>query len=136
MPWTCRLPVRLRHTDAAGVIFFPRLFELAQDAYEALLDHLGSPLAVRLDGGGPLLPIAHCEADYLAPIRVGATVTIEVAVAREGTTSFTLEYTFRGEDGAELARARTVHVAVDQMGGRPVPLPFAVRQNIDRLAKG
>ncbi|HOX24274.1 MAG TPA: acyl-CoA thioesterase [Candidatus Krumholzibacteria bacterium] len=133
MPWTCRLPVRLRHSDAAGVIFYPRLFELAQDAYEALIDHLGAPLGPRLEGGGPLLPIAHCEADYLAPIRVGMTLAIEISVVREGKTSFTLGYVFRSEDGAEVARAQTVHVAVEKMGGRPVPLPFGVRRNIATL---
>lgn len=125
-----RHTIRLRHTDAAGLLFFPRLFEIVQDTLEDLMDATGSTLAERLAGDGPILPIAHCEADFVRPLRVGDVVTVEVALEREGERSFTLGFVFRDEGGAEAARAQTVHVAMDRRTGASVPLTDAMRMTI------
>ena len=80
MPWTHRQTVRLSHTDAAGVIFYPRLLEMAHEAYEVFLDALGQPLAGALASGEPVAPIVRCEADYRKPMVLGAEVEIEITV--------------------------------------------------------
>lgn len=133
MAFTHRLPVRLHHTDCAGVIFFPRLLEMAHEAYEALLDSIGVSLAEGIAGDGPLLPIARCEADYLRPMRLGMVVDVEVSLEREGRSSFTLAHRFLGADGAELARARTVHVAMDRASGASTPLTEDMRRGLAAL---
>lgn len=125
--------LRLRHTDCAGVIFFPRLLELAHEAYEALLDEAGVSLADGIAGDGPLLPIVRCEADYSRPVRLGDRLRIEVLLEREGRSSFTLGYRFTGEDGEERARARTVHVAMDRETGASAPLTDGMRAGLAAL---
>jgi len=126
----------LHHTDAAGIIFFPRLLELAHEAYEALLDALGYPLAEGLAADGPILPIGRCEADYLRPLKLGMTVAIEITVLREGNRSFTLGYAFRDENGTDMARAQTVHVAMDRRTGKSVELPAMVRKGLEMVQGG
>lgn len=133
MPWTAETTVRMRDTDAAGVIFFPRLLEMAHDAYERLLDHLGVSLADDLAGDGPIAPIGRCEADYRRPMRLGDRIAVEVSVKREGTSSFALRYVFRNEAGEEVARALTVHVAMDRTTGRAVPLTDAMKRGLAAL---
>ena len=133
MPWSQQQTIRLHHTDAAGVIFYPRLFEMAHTAYEACLDELGQPLRAALAGDEPIAPIVRCEADYRRPLTIGTALTITIDVVREGERSYTLGFTFTGEDGAEVARAKDTHAAIDRRTGTSVPLTAAMRQGLAAL---
>ena len=133
MPWTHRQTVRLRHIDAAGVIFYPRLLEMAHEAYEVLLDALGQPLAAALDSEDPVAPIVRCEADFRKPMTLGAEVEIAISVVREGNGSYTLGFAFRDTDGEELATAKVTHAAIDRKTGQAVPLTDAMRKGLEAL---
>lgn len=122
MPWTHRQVISLRHTDAAGLLYAPRLLEMAQDAFEALQSAAGVSLRERLGGSGPILPTVHCEADFLRPIRLGDEIAVEVRLERRGRRSFTLAYRFRAPSGEEAARGATVHVAMDRATGTSTEL--------------
>lgn len=115
--------VRLQHTDAAGVIFFARLFDLAHLAYEAFLDEMGHSLASDLADQPLVTPIAHATADYRAPLRLNDRLRVEVGVAEVGGRSFVLSYRFLKRDGTVAAEARTAHVAVDSETGKSTQLP-------------
>lgn len=125
--------VRLAHTDAAGVIFFPRLLEMAQESWEDFLIACGRPLAQGLKGPAPLLPIVHCEADYRRPMRLGDEFRAQLLLEREGERSLSLRHRFLSPDGALLAEAVTVHVALERESGRAVPLPQSLRDLLARL---
>lgn len=123
-----RVTIRLNHTDAAGLVFFPRLFDLVQETLEIAMRERGAPIADRLASEGPIMPIAHCEADFRRPLRLGDEVDVEMSCERIGEKSLTFVYRFLAAEGAEAARARTVHVAMDRRTGAPVPLTVAMRQ--------
>lgn len=115
--------IRLQHTDAAGVVFFARYFELAHEAYEHMLDALGHAFPADLGTAPILFPIVHAESDYRAMLRLGDAVRVEVAVAAVKSRSFTLTYRFLNPAGEEAAALTTVHVAVDKATGRSTQLP-------------
>ncbi|MDA1195527.1 MAG: thioesterase family protein [Planctomycetota bacterium] len=115
--------IRLQHTDAAGVVFFARYFELAHAAYEDLLDALGQSLPGNLGSAALLYPIVHAEANYRAMVRMGDRVRIEVTVSEVKSRSFALDYRFATPHGEEIAVLKTVHVAVDRATGRSTRLP-------------
>ena len=115
--------VRLQHTDAAGVVFFARYFELAHEAYEHMLDALGHAFPADLGGETILYPIVHAESDYRAMLRLGDDLRIEVTVAEVKSRSFTLTYRFVNPAGDDAAALTTVHVAVDKGTGRSTRLP-------------
>ncbi len=121
--------LRLRDTDAAGVIYFARLLERAHEAYEAYLESLGLPLQSWL-AQGPQLPLVHAEADFLAPMGLGRKVRVQLSLAALGRSSFTLGYVFSAENGEPLARARTVHVALNN--AEAVELPESLRSELER----
>ncbi len=129
-PFKFHFRVRLRDTDAAGVIYFSRLLERAHEAYEAFLDSAGLPLQTWM-AQGPRLPIVHAEADFSAPMELGTVVRVALKAARVGRSSFTLDYEFTTDDGAQLARAQTVHVAVEQ--GETAALPETLRDQITAI---
>lgn len=122
MPFIHHQVIRLRHTDAAGLFYAPRLMEMAQDAFEALQSASGVALQERLEGSGPLLPTVHCEADFMRPIRLGEEIAVEIRLGRRGRRSFTLAYLFRSPAGEEVARGATVHVAMDRATGTSTEL--------------
>lgn len=70
-----RTEVRIpfQHVDAAGVLFFARLFEHAHQVYEGFMEVIGWPLPQLLGEGALMLPIVHAEADYRSPMRRLAT---------------------------------------------------------------
>ena len=46
-PFEAELVVRLQHTDAAGVIFYPRLLEMEEELFERWLESGGLQVAIR-----------------------------------------------------------------------------------------
>lgn len=120
----------LHEVDAAGVAFFGHLFRHAHDAYEAFMETLGLGLRELLEAGAQALPLVHCEADFLAPIRHRDRVRIELAVSDLGASSFGIGYRFLSEDGRLLARARTRHVLISRSDGRPTSLSAGMRERL------
>lgn len=127
--------IRLSHTDAAGVIFFARLFDLLHLAYESFLEEIGQPLPDDMPASAVLTPIVHASADYRSPLTLNDRVAIEVTVEKTGARSFTLAYrVLRGERLA--AEARTVHVAIARSDGRARPLPDELAGALRRMEAG
>ncbi len=123
--FTHHVTVRLRETDAAGVVFFARYFDLLHTAFEAMLEARGLGVGAIIAEGDYALPIVHAECDYGRPLRAGDAVAIHIAAERVGKTSFTLRYTVE-RGGAAVSRAKTVHVCVDLATGRKRALPEPV----------
>ncbi len=121
-----RVTVRLHHTDAAGVLFYGRLFELVQEAFEEALRAGGLPLADLLRGGGFGLRVVHAEADYAAPVRVGDSLDVRLSF-EAGDRSLRVNAEIADGAGRTVGAAHVVHAAVDWATGAAVPLPDAVR---------
>ncbi len=115
--------IRLHHTDAAGVVFFERFFELAHDVYEEWLDAVGMSLSPDLSRVDVMTPVVHAEADFRAPLRLGDRVTIDVAVEAVGEKSYTMRYDMTQADGRPAAEVRIVHASMQPVTGRGVPIP-------------
>ena len=130
------LTVRLHHTDAAGVIFYSRLLELAHEAYEALLEQAGLGIGKILVQGEVRLPVVAVEAQFARPIRAGDRLQVELTLTRSGDHSYQVAYRFRDAAGTEVARATTRHVALDAIHNRPTALPEALGRIVDGAASG
>jgi YbgC/YbaW family acyl-CoA thioester hydrolase len=132
MPFEHRRRVRFQDTDPAGIVFFANIFVYCHEAFEELLRDVGMPLETIVASREQVLPLAHAEADFKSPFRFGVLVTTRVAVAEIGERSFRLEYEMADEKGQKLARAATVHVAVDPASGRSTALSPRLRAALSR----
>lgn len=130
---TFEMVIRLQHTDAAGVVYFARFFELAHLAYEDLLDEIGQPLPSDLGSAALILPIVHAEADYRAALRLGDRIVIGVSVEAVRSRSFSLRYRIATADDSEVAVLETVHAAVDTSSGTSTALPPALKERLEGL---
>jgi 1,4-dihydroxy-2-naphthoyl-CoA hydrolase len=123
--------VRFQDADPAGIVFFAHVLTFCHEAYEELLRAEGLPLE-RLLVQPPGYPLRHATVDFLGPLRIGMLVGIEVSVGKLSERSYRLDYTLQDEGGAPLAKASTVHVAVDRATMRPTALPEDLRAALAR----
>ncbi len=114
-----QLDIGMAQVDAAGVIFAPRLLELAHSVYEAFLAQHGWSVGRILDEGWAL-PVVHMAADFKQPLRLGDRVSVTLNVERLSESSFTLGYRF-SKGGAVAAAATSVHVATDGSTKQALP---------------
>ena len=120
--WT----VRLGHTDAAGVMFFPAAFEVEQEFFERWLEAGGMSVRGMLEGALAPTPVVHCEADYRRPVRVGDRLEVRLAAVGVGRTSFELAWEMALE-GAVAVAVRVRRSPIDRASGRAMDLPPALR---------
>jgi acyl-CoA thioesterase FadM len=118
--------VRLPHTDAAGVLFYPKIFEIEEELFERWLELGGFSVRAMLDGRLAPTPIVHCEADYRRPVRVGDRLAVRLAGVGVGRTSFELAWEM-ALDGAVAVAVRVRRSSIDRASGRAVDLPPALR---------
>jgi len=85
--------VRFGHCDPAGIVYYPRYFELLHDAKEDFFrEALGFPFLELIGRQRLGFPIVRLEADFLAPSRLGEVIEIAVSVGRIGRSSLELDY--------------------------------------------
>ena len=126
--FTYRTQIRLKDTDATGVLYFSEQFKFAQEAFEEFLKSRGCAWD-DLMGSECFLPVVHAEADYLAPLRVGDKLEVCLLVSKVGTSSVTLDYTFHDPDKKiEVGSVKIVHVATCQKTRLAVPFPEFLRE--------
>lgn len=119
--------VLFKHCDPAGIVFYPRYFEMLNDCVEAFFDEvLEMPFETLHATGG--VPTAEITTRFHRPSRHGDRLVITLCVTRVGRSSAGLS--FVATAGAETrltARSTLVLVAAD---GRSRPWPEAVKQKL------
>lgn len=122
-----RMPIALRwrDLDAFNHVNNSNFMTYLEEARIRWFDSLGEAWVT--DATAPLL--AAVQMNYRLPIPYPASVVVELRCDRLGTTSVTLGHRIVGEDGGLVyADGHVVMVWIDRAGGRPTPLPEAVRR--------
>jgi YbgC/YbaW family acyl-CoA thioester hydrolase len=114
--------IAMRHTDAAGIVFFPRYYEMMHDAFEAFLGSRGLSPAQILKESTYFLPVVRCECEYRSPLFWGDPVDIQITVREIRRRSFTLGYRFVHGHKVYAAGA-TTHVTADKASKKSIALP-------------
>ena len=124
--------VRFQDVDAARTIYFPRVLEYFGDVYLALLTKAGLDVPGMLQRNEMAAPLAHAEADFLAPLFFGDAVEVELVKAKLGRSSATFGHRIK-KAGVVTSTGTTVHIFVD---GRfkPIEVPASLRKLIDATA--
>jgi 1,4-dihydroxy-2-naphthoyl-CoA hydrolase len=126
--FTYRTQLRLKDTDATGVLYFSEQFKFALETLEEFLKSRGLPWKALMDSPY-LLPVVHAEADYFAPLKVGDEIEITLKIEKVGSSSVTFQYSFYSpEQMIEVGRASIVHVVVDKHTRTPIPVPELLKE--------
>ena len=111
--------IKLPDTDAAGILFFANYIKLAHDVYEAFMAEVGFSLKYIINDAEFFLLIAHTEADYKIPLKLGENYSVNLKVEKIGRTSFVLKYDFFNSNDELSAIIKTTHVTVDKNSNQP-----------------
>lgn len=131
--FTIRRQVEFSHCDPAGMVFYPRYFEmisaLTERFFADALDYGWSTMGVASGGTGT--PMGQIEVRFRAPSYLGDWLDLTVCVARIGRASVTFKIMCLGADERRFdCRATVVHAKTG--GGKAVPWPETVRQAMAR----
>lgn len=123
--------VLFQHCDPAGIVFYPRYFEMLNATIEAwFYQRLGHSFA-RVHGPmGLSVPTAAIEVRFSAPSRLGDELKFMLRPIRIGRTSLTLGIDVNRDGENRLAMTSTL-VCVAKETGRPVRWPDTLRQRIE-----
>lgn len=133
MQFTTDMLVRFHHCDPAGIVFYPRYFEMVNMVVEDwFADALGWSFGAMSAEAGTGVPTVHVECDFVRASQIGEVLTFELGVERIGTTSFAIRVTARcGQEERLRVRAVLVYVQVGR-NYRKLPLPERVRSPMER----
>jgi 4-hydroxybenzoyl-CoA thioesterase/acyl-CoA thioester hydrolase len=127
-----RRRIEFADTDLVGICHFARFFIFMETAEHDFLASLGTRVIVDREEGRIGWPRVAASCDYLAPVRFGDVLDIEVKVIRKGRTSLTWAHEI-SRDGAPVARGRitTVCCLLDPNGKAvPIPIPDDITEKI------
>lgn len=116
MSYTRIIQIEFNHCDPAGIVFYPRYFEMTNSVVENFFaDEVGRSFAqMHTDGRHNGVPTVHIEADFIAPSRLGDKVAFTLVVRKLGGSSVGVEIT--GRMGEEMRlRAHLTLVWIDNM---------------------
>lgn len=116
--------VLFRHCDPAGIVFYPRYFEMMNDLLEAFFDHIGFPFEQMHQTSA--VPTAQISCAFAATSRHGDVLTLDLTVTRIGRTSANLAFaaTCAGQTRFD---AKSTIVQIDSMGK---PFPWADQMRV------
>jgi 4-hydroxybenzoyl-CoA thioesterase len=121
--------VRFAHVDAAGIVFYPRFFEMLNAAVEDWFAAMGRDFrALHLEDriGTPTVRL---EAEFVAPAMLGDELEITLTPAKVGTSSCTYRFDF-AVAGAPKLKGEGVLVCMDLGAQRSRPWPEAIAQSL------
>lgn len=128
-----RMTVRFQDVDAAGIVFFARIYDFVHDAYVAFLAARGAPLDEALRTRAWVAPIRRADGEFLRPMRFGDAIEVALVRARLAGSDLRLGWVITGADGKPAAVVRTHHVYVDPHTWKRTDAPAIVRAAFSEL---
>lgn len=131
MKFTLPIKIRFAYCDPAGIVFYPRYFEIFNSIVEDWCEQgLGSSfkeMHMQFDYG---LPTAHIECSFLKPSELGETLQAQLKVSKIGNTSLHVELSLLGPDGDTRVKAKMVLVLVNLKTRKAISLTEELRRQM------
>ena len=128
MSYTREIQIEFNHCDPAGIVFYPRYFEMTNSVVENFFaDVVGRSFASMHRGAENGVPTVSLAAEFVAPSRLGDKVLFSLKIEKLGRSSVSLK--IEGHMGAEL-RLRVALVLVWIDGMKSAAWPEAMRARL------
>ena len=126
-----KYPIEFNHCDPAGIVFYPRYFEMTNHVCENFFREVVgiSYGAMMVQAAG--VPVVRIETEFKAPSRLGDVLDVTLGVVRLGRSSVTFELVATGEAQVRLVASITL-VWVQELAGvlGPQAWPDAMRAKL------
>ena len=129
MTYRRQIQIEFNHCDPAGIVFYPRYFEMTNSVVENFFaEVLGYSYARITMEEGYGVPTVHIETDFRAPSRLGECVDFALSVVRLGSRSVGFKIT--ATKGAELRLTADLTLVWVNRDGRAEPWPEVLRRKL------
>jgi len=120
--------VEFNHCDPAGIVFYPRYFEMANSTCQTFFREVAghSYGAMMEDGEG--VPTARLEVNFHVPSRLEEVLDWQLTVTRLGGSSVSVHLEAHCADSHRLTIDMTLVFVTAK--GRPQPWPHLIRDRI------
>ncbi len=118
--------IRFGDTDAAGVMYFARIFPIAHDMFEEFIVEAGLPWEKWFKTNDYFVPIRHAECNYQSPFFPGETYQVQVQVEFISQSTFGMIYTFT-QGSKTHGIVRMAHTFVNPTTRRKTALPKKIQ---------
>lgn len=119
--------VRFGDCDPAGIVFYPRYFEMANGVIEEWWTQLGMSWTEMIGQRGIGTPVSHVETVFLRPSRYGDRLEFRLSLEALGRSSLRFRLRVLGAAGEERLRIRQRMVCVSLHSHGPIAWPEEVK---------
>ncbi len=125
------ISIRFAHCDPAGIVFYPRYFELINGVVEDwCAEGLGMSFHEMHMVQGIGLPTVHIETDFVKTSRMGDELIAELRVLKLGRASLTVEIIMKDKEDQLRLKAQLVLVLAKVDEQRAIALPAHLREKM------
>ncbi|WP_077036602.1 thioesterase family protein [Pelomonas sp. KK5] len=123
--------VRFGHCDPAGIVYYPRYFEMLHEVMEDWFN-----LGLKVDYAtllGPRrtgMPTIQLKTDFKRISRMGDVLAQRIEIQKLGRTSLVLKVEFHGDDGLRAAFEQVL-VCTSLETHQPIPFPDDLRAALE-----
>jgi len=127
--------VRFGDCDSAGVIHFHNLLKWSHEAWEESIEIYGIPYQdifpdFSIRKSQIIFPIVNCEANFLAPIKIGDFLKVKIAPHKINTHLFQVN-SFFIKNGNKVAEGKIIHCSLDVDSRNKIELPDQLEKWIE-----
>lgn len=123
-------PIRIEfnHCDPAGIVFYPRYFEMTNSTVETFFREVAGHSYAAMMAQREGVPTARLEVNFHAPSRLEEVLDWQLTVTRLGTSSVAFRLQAQCDGTTRLTADLTLVYVTAQ--GRPQPWPQPIRDRI------
>ncbi len=114
------IQIEFNHCDPAGIVFFPRFYEMISSDCENFHAKVGGLTYAQMMAAQQGVPTVKIETDFHAPARLGEVLDFQVEVERLGRSSILFKVT-AWEGGVNRFTARMTQAFVEGLKARSWP---------------
>jgi 4-hydroxybenzoyl-CoA thioesterase len=131
--YTKTIQIEFNHCDPAGIVFYPRYFEMTNSVIENFFaDVVGAPFSTIHRTAGSGVPVVNIEAKFSSPSRLGDKVEFGLDISKLGGSSLSFE--IGGTCFGEL-RLRTVITVVWMENWQAHGWPAAIHKRLREFSE-
>ncbi|EYD76982.1 Putative 4-hydroxybenzoyl CoA thioesterase [Rubellimicrobium mesophilum DSM 19309] len=126
-----KVPIEFNHCDPAGIVFYPRYFEMTNSMVENFFREVMDYPFARMMSEGVGTPTVKIEMEFRAPSRLGEVLDWALIVRRIGRTSARLRVSAHG--GTELRLNGDLTLVFASLTGKALPWPDSIWSRLETI---
>ncbi|PCI32044.1 MAG: thioesterase [Alphaproteobacteria bacterium] len=130
--FTTEIVVRFNHVDPAGIVYYPRYYEMINQASEIWFEEELNYPYPKMFAEGWAVPLAHLESSFRNPSYLNDRLTFALGVRKIGRSRIDLSIITSCKDEIRFLTRQSI-VWVDHKKIKSASIPTKIRQQMERF---